>query len=784
LLPIGIAASTAGAQQGSVRGTVINAATSTPLRSGVVRVVGTDLVVHVTVDGRYTIPAVQAGPHVLIASALGYAPDTARVLVHIDETTKVDFGLRPAASQLDQMVVTATKTATQIRDVPAPVEVVSSETIKLSGAQTLMEAVELTTGVTPANYGENFQSIQLRGLPRLGNENETVLILIDGVPQTDARNSAQINNIPVSMIDHIEVVRGPNSALYGRTAVGGTVSIFTKNPTPRPQVDATVQAGEWGYVRGIATASGEPSDNTGYVVAVQGERHDGFQSPRIERTVSSLFAKLTNDPDDKTHISLTGNYVSNLGGTPAPIAIFNGKLIGGFYSNLNLPYAEYNQQDVRTTLKVSRTLTSAVTLDGTFAYRHSKYYFYDDGDVLSSPSPSTPFIVGVDPFTQPRNEDAYFDQVQSTANFGPRAFSNTLVAGGSFERNTGHRTAVFPDTSGGATGQIFVDYRDPTYPSQYQLQAGTPGGSAYYTTFYSGFAQDEINVFDRLHISLGLRYDLNEISAATITGSTRGPYNSGTFRKWVPKVGASYRLLEGATPADVQLNVYAQYSEGFLPPIVALDPAEVRLTPPTPEHIKNYEGGVKGSILNGLLALDVSGFFMNRDGIALQIRTGPNTYALAPGGIQKYPGVETELTSRLTSDLSLFAKYAYYGAYFGKYSFVSSGINVDYTGNRLALAPKDVVDFGGKYVTGFGLQLFIDTHFEGSRYLDQANTFLMPAYFVTNGRVAYQFRKYSVGLTIDNMFNHKYLTDGDISTAQFAFPGAPRRIVGEVGVHF
>ena len=71
-----------------------------------------------------------------------------------------------------------------------------------------MQAIQNTAGVTDASFGENFQSIQLRGLPRLGNENETVLILVDGVPQTDAPNSAQLITLPVDMIDQIEVVKG------------------------------------------------------------------------------------------------------------------------------------------------------------------------------------------------------------------------------------------------------------------------------------------------------------------------------------------------------------------------------------------------------------------------------------------------------------------------------------------------------------------------------------------------------------------------------------------------
>lgn len=780
-------------ETGTIVGHVRNAATGGPVPAGgVVHVQGTPLGAHVAIGGTFTIANVPPGDQVVFATAIGYAPDSVHALVASGATTDVELSLQPVASALNQVVVTASKAPTPVRDVPAPVEVVPQQIIQQSGAQTFMQAMQTTTGVTAAQFGENFQSIQLRGLPRLGNENETVLILIDGVPQTDARNSAQINDIPLSMIEQIEVVRGPSSALYGRTAIGGTINILTPQPAPKHEFSADLMAGDLGYVRGIASASGPVGTRSGYVLAWQGERHDGFQFPALERQFSSLFGKFVSDVDTKTRVMVTTNYVTNPGGTPAPIPIESGRLLSNvdpafpYYRNLNLPYAQYNQQDLRTTARLTRQLSDALVVNLTTAYRHSRYDFVNDGDVLSPPPAPDSLNALLFPFTSHREEDAYFDDLQFESRVGPSAAHHRVIAGISFERNTGSRGSILPygpTTADSIQDGVYVNYRQPQYPGVYDLRGVDIGGSSYYSTFYSAYVQDEITLFDRVVVSLGGRFDLNEISSRPI-GPTINPSVNGTFRKFTPKAGISYRLLNGVAADDPQVSIYSQYSQGFLPPASSLDPQTVRITPPTPETITNYEGGIKGSLYGGLLGFDASAFYLTRNGIALEVRTGGNTFATTSSGVEDFPGVEIGLNSRVSSVFSPFVKYAYYGAHFGTYHFVSNGTDFDFTQHRIALAPKDVYDVGTVVSASHGVGLYLAGHFEGSRYLDYSNTFLLPSYFVTNGRVSWTISRYQLAFAVSNIFNQRYLTDGDLSTAQFAFPGAARRVTLELSKTF
>src|SRR4029077_12796955 len=164
----------------------------------------------------------------------------------------------------------------------------------------------------------------------------------------------------------IEVVKGPNSALYGRTAIGGVINFITRDPPAHSELRTGVQTGAWGYVRANASA-GAPTDSlgSGYLVSWQGEQRESALSPTTRRHESSIFGKFKQIIDPKTQIWITANYASSLGGTPAPLPYAsNGQLLSdadpifSLYSTLNLPYAAYNQDEVRVSTHVSRQLSS------------------------------------------------------------------------------------------------------------------------------------------------------------------------------------------------------------------------------------------------------------------------------------------------------------------------------------------------------------------------------------------------------------------------------------------
>ncbi|TMN19364.1 TonB-dependent vitamin B12 receptor [Pseudoxanthomonas sp. X-1] len=135
---------------------------------------------------------------------------------------------RPAddATDLDQVSVTATRTEVAVQDSLVPVQVISREEIERSQATSLPELLAGRAGVNIANQGGpgKLTSVFLRG-----SESDHVLVLVDGVRiGSVTAGLAAFQDLPVSQIERIEIVRGPRSSLYGSEAIGGVIQIFTR----------------------------------------------------------------------------------------------------------------------------------------------------------------------------------------------------------------------------------------------------------------------------------------------------------------------------------------------------------------------------------------------------------------------------------------------------------------------------------------------------------------------------------------------------------------------------
>jgi iron complex outermembrane recepter protein len=778
------------AQAGTLRGTVVNEASGTPVGGASVGLRESGQRTHTNDAGLFVLSGIPAGDYTITATAIGLAPFTDRITIRPEQTTELAIRMTPTAVNLRELVVTASKTETELRDVPAAVSVVSSQAIEQSGATNFTQAVKTAPGVSMGSFGENFNSIQLRGLPRFGNENEAVLILLDGVPQTDARNSAQLLTLPIGNIDRIEVVKGPNSALYGRTAIGGVVNIITADPPAEPSFRARFQGGQWNFIQGDVAAAGpfSPGSRSGYLVSWMGGRENSFHDfNSYDRHQSSLFGKLTTSPDSKSHIIVSANYTLSRGGTPAGDPIVDGQLLSVIdptfsrFENLNLPSAQYNEEHIRTMSRIRRDLGPTVNLTNTFGYRHSLWNFIEDGDFLTPPTAASDTVI-LFPFTRPREENAYYDDLRLEVNLGPERVQQRVSVGATLDRNTGNVATQFPFTDS-VSGGVPISYRNPVFPGPTDFQELDRGSRNYKGTFYGLYLQDEIAIARRLRVTLGGRYDNNKVHAATSSGVVVDESSD----KFSPKVGASFRVLDSDDPRAPQLSVYAQYARAFKPPqapasiTVALDPAN----PLVPEDITNYEGGIKATVLGGQLAFEASVFDMTRDGIPVLIRVGPGLdFRETSAGKQRFKGVELGAVARPVATLALQANYAFYDGKYEDFIIVENDQEVNLSGLRVNLSPRHMLNIGGTYEPGGGFGITLSGNYESNKALDPKNTFFLDSYFAVAGRVSWQWKNYTVALAATNLFNEKYATDGEITDPLYVFPAAPRRIIGELGVAF
>jgi vitamin B12 transporter len=180
-----------------------------------------------------------------------------------------------AESSLPETVVTATRIETRTDAVLSDVVVIDARVIQQSAGRSLSEVLARHAGLQmSANGGLGKQS----GLFIRGTETRHVLLLIDGVRYGSSTAGAAVwDNVPLSAIDRIEVLKGPASALYGSDAVGGVVQIFTKRGVKGLHPQASTTLGSFGRREVTAGLSGG-SDTLTYNLSVGSLREDGFSS--------------------------------------------------------------------------------------------------------------------------------------------------------------------------------------------------------------------------------------------------------------------------------------------------------------------------------------------------------------------------------------------------------------------------------------------------------------------------------------------------------------------------
>jgi outer membrane cobalamin receptor len=226
-----------------------------------------------------------------------------------------------AGTRLGEVVVTATKTEKDLRDVTQSVTVVSGDEIRRSGAIDVATAVQNAASVHIADFGTpgSVQSISIRGA-----YSSQVLVLLDGIRMNSSRDGGfDLSFIPVSVedIERIEIVRGPSSALYGSDAVGGVINIITRKPQgDRNSISAS--AGSHGYDEVHLGGEGRKG-RWYYAVAGKRETSDGYRvNSDLYRWVFN--GKLGYELSKASSLEFSANYLSEDVGSPGSTLTFFG----------------------------------------------------------------------------------------------------------------------------------------------------------------------------------------------------------------------------------------------------------------------------------------------------------------------------------------------------------------------------------------------------------------------------------------------------------------------------
>ena len=382
------------------------------------------------------------------------------------------------------------------------------------------------------------------------------------------------------------------------------------------------------------------------------------------------------------------------------------------------------------------------------------------------------------PFSLQSDEEIFYEEARVTYQPPWLDLDDELLAGVSFESNTGFRRGdlIFTDA---VTFGMPIDFLDPTPPPRTDWEYFQFGGDDYRLRSYGLYYQYQIAPLPRLQLTAAGRFDRLDLKNVE-TFRVGRPVSEETFNAFSPKFSALYSLLdetETESLGRVNLNLYVAYSEAFKPPRTPSG-----LNPPgedanlDPENITNYEVGLKSSFLDGRASLQATYFQMERDGIVVSTQEGP-FFRDSNAGKQDFEGLELGVGWAAAPNLNVYGNVAFYRNRFGEFVIENEfAPDVVLTGNRLPAVPDKVFNLGGSYQYTDELGFTLGLKYVGDRFSDQNNTLLLDAYPLVDASVSWSSEPVRFTLSGHNVLDERYFTSGG-SNADSVNPAAPRQLV-------
>lgn len=224
-----------------IEGHVFDKTTKEAIAYASVAIEGTKIGTTTDEEGNFIFRKIAPGRYTIVVSCIGYKKEHHIVEVRKESVAHAHLELVPEATRLDEIVVSANRNETNRKEAPVVVNVLSEKQFEQNNAQDLVQSLGFQSGVRVEYNCQNcgFPQVRINGL-----EGPYTQLLIDSKPIMSALSGVYgLEQIPVNMVERIEVVKGGGSALFGANAIAGTVNIITKEPlSPSLSVGTDIQA--------------------------------------------------------------------------------------------------------------------------------------------------------------------------------------------------------------------------------------------------------------------------------------------------------------------------------------------------------------------------------------------------------------------------------------------------------------------------------------------------------------------------------------------------------------
>jgi iron complex outermembrane recepter protein len=643
----------------------------------------------------------------------------------------------PSSSALEEVVVTARQRAEKLSEVPDSITAFTAEAIEQRGIESIEDALSFVPSVSFVNAQDaGLSGISIRGIGQVRNGEPPVAIVIDGVQLSSPDQIKQA----LTDVERIEVLKGPQGALYGRNAIGGAIVIETKRPSDHLSGRATLTAGNGnertaegvlsgpiaGDVAGFRLVAGY-TDFDGVIDNVTLDRKVDFHESRYMR------GKLLVDTGGPWSLDLTSSWSDFDGGASWYIPLPDGRP-----NDTSIPVeADELGRSTRELRDISAKVDvdlGGVQLRSVTAASKVEVSLFEDLDWTAQPLLAA---------NQDREVTSWSQELRLTSGSDQRV----RWVGGVYYLDADRDI----DTTVLIPPRPFV--ASPAVRSTESSQAS------------AAFGQANIDLSDALELTLALRYDRDR---RTLTDRLAGGERSNTFDAWQPKVSLAYRLDDATLYATAARGFR---SGGFNAPNTIFAPIY------DAEIATSYELGSKTTWLDGRLQADAAVFLTRYDDQQQFILSGA-TQGIVNVKESEIRGVELELRAKPTRNFELAVALSTMDSeiknFDGSRTFVGNEVPLTY-GWSSNVSAQYSFDVGRALVS-----LWAGYERRADQYWHIDNADKQEVVDLTSARITADLGSWRATLWAQNLLDKKYTEEFFANEflglfSDIRYPGTPRR---------
>jgi len=694
------------------------------------------------------------------ANCIGYASSSFTV----DRDTRL-LALMPSANTLQDVVVTANRTVQKRSEAPIAIATINKQTIEDNKAQRLDFLLNKVSGVFMVNLGNEQHEMSIR---QPMTTKSLFLYMEDGVPirTTGVYNHNALLEMNLPAAKSIEIIKGPSSALYGSEAIGGVVNIITQSAPAFTSGNVSIQLNDKGYRRADAQV--------------------GTSVGKLGVIASGYYADKRNGPIEYSDFNKTAFTIRTDYRASAGTNWVNSFSLVDYYSDMSgsidsLKFAQknYTSQQTFTYRKVyALRYKSMLTHQWSRNSNTSVAFLFRNNSVEQNPSYSIGSTSNPTKFKGQINDNAFKTYALFLTHSQDLGWKKSrIIAGASVDFSPQDYYAKYISITKDPASGKYISFDQPitdSFLSKYKTGIVN----------IAGYADYEMNPLKNLKLVLALRYDafqyyfINNLPASSSV-STASTVNS--FGRLTPKIGLRYNYKK--------VGVYANYSQGYVPPQLTELYSSVKVAPYLlPQTFGNYEVGGWASVFNGKIYVDWSIYRLEGTNEIISVKQPDNTSLNENAGSTRHTGIEYGITYKPADGLTI--RFSGTNA---KHIFVNNVVKgVSYNGKEMSGAPRFIANAEISWKPSFvkGLRFGAEWQHQGRYFMDDLDMYKYKGFDVFNIRSGYQWKGFELWVNVINagnlyysVFSSKNATASGSSAYSYSL-GDPREITVGLAYHF